>query len=336
MGSAVALYSGGLDSILAILIILRQGINISAIKFFTNFEFNKQKEDSYLRSLSETAKKFGFDLIFHKLGDKFINILLNPKHGYGKNINPCIDCRILMLKEAKSIMDEMKADFIITGEVLGQRPMSQRKDMLYHIDKEAGVSGYVVRPLSAKLLKITIPEEKGIINREMLYDFCGRSRKRQINLANEFGLQDYPTPAGGCLLTEPIFSNRVKDLLNYNHSPSIRDFDLLKIGRHFRISPSCKIVVGRDNSENKAIKSLSKNNEYLLKVEGVGSPFALVTGEVTDETLKIAASICARYSDAKNFSEVKVIAIKGDNKFIFTVSPARNETIEAFRISKNN
>lgn len=237
-----------------------------------------------------------------------------------------------MLKEAKKIMDEVKVDFIITGEVLGQRPMSQRKDILYHIDKEAGVSGYVVRPLSAKLLKVTIPEEKGIINRELLYDFCGRSRKNQIILANKFGLQDYPTPAGGCLLTDPIFSYRVKDLLNYNLSPSIRDFELLKIGRHFRLSPSCKIIVGRNSSENEIIKSLSKDKEHLLKVEGVGSPFTLVIGEVTNETLKIAASICARYSDAKNLSNVKVIDIKGNNKFRLKVSPASNEIIEAYRI----
>ncbi len=332
MTAAIALYSGGLDSTLAILSILKQGVKIRAIKFFTNFEFNKQKEHLYLKSLSDSAKKFGFDLVFHKLDDKFINVLLNPKHGYGKNINPCIDCRILMLKEAKKIMDEINADFIITGEVLGQRPMSQRKDMLYHIDKEAGVCGYVVRPLSAKLLKITIPEEKGIIDREMLYDFCGRSRKKQVILAKEFSLQDYPTPAGGCLLTDPIFSRKVKDLLKYTSCPSKRDFELLKIGRHFRISPFCKIVVGRDNFENEVIKSLSKDEDCLLRVEGFGSPLTLMIGEVTNEALNIAASICARYSDAKNLFDVEVIGKKGINQFRLRVPPASEEVIKALRI----
>ncbi len=229
-----------------------------------------------------------------------MEIVKKPKFGYGKNMNPCIDCRILMLKAAKDFMEKTEADFIISGEVLGQRPMSQRKNILYLIDKEAGVTDYVLRPLSAKLLKITIPEIKGIINREMLFDFRGRSRKPQMTLAKDFGLTDYPAPAGGCLLTEPHYAHRLKDLLTYQPDPDLDDLSLLRIGRHFRFSPSCKIIVGRNKIENEKIWSLSAKG-CLLKVEGYGSPTTLIVGEITDETLKVAASLCARYSDAKSF-----------------------------------
>ena len=201
------------------------------------------------------------------------------------------------------------ADFIITGEVIGQRPMSQKKDMLYHIDREAGVTDFVLRPLSAKLLKITAPEQRGLINRKMFYDFSGRSRKPQIALAREFGLEDYPLPAGGCLLTEPNYAYRLKDLMAFNSSPSMRDIDLLRIGRHFRFSPSCKIVIGRDKVENEIIESLAADTDCLLWVEGYGSPLTLVTAEITDEVLRIAASLCARYSDAKGLPSVNVSVI---------------------------
>ena len=159
------------------------------------------------------GKRFGFEVEIRRLGETFLDMAINPKHGYGKNMNPCIDCRILMLKQAKELMQKTGAEFIVTGEVLGQRPMSQKKDMLYHIDKEAGVVGSVLRPLCAKLLRITIPEEKGVVNRELLYAFNGRSRKPQMALAKEFGLEDYPLPAGGCRLTDPVFSSKLKDLL---------------------------------------------------------------------------------------------------------------------------
>lgn len=336
MAKAVALFSGGLDSTLAILTILQQGIEVTAVKFLTNFEFIAHKNSSYSKNLYYTARKFGFDLDICDLQEKFIDIVLNPKHGYGKNMNPCVDCRILMLKEIKKILDQINAEFIITGEVLGQRPMSQRKDMLYHIGKEAGVTGYVIRPLSAKLLKITIPEEKGILNRQMLFDFSGRSRKKQMAFADKFGLKDYPTPAGGCLLTEPNFAHRLRDLLRYNPTPSSRDIDLLKVGRHFQHPPSCKIIVGRDKSENEIIESLSKDKDYLLKIEGCGSPTALVRGEITDEALKIAASICARYSDAKNLSSVEVTASKGGRLFSLKVQPAKNSLLENYRIEEKS
>jgi tRNA-specific 2-thiouridylase len=328
MAKAVALFSEGLDSTLAILIVIKQGVEVNALKFQTPF-------DCDISHIFLNADRFGFEVKLIDLSDRFIEIVKNPRFGYGRNMNPCIDCRILMLKEAKVFMNMLGADFIVTGEVLGQRPMSQRRDVFNLIDREAGVIDYVLRPLSAKLLKVTIPETEGIVDREMLYGFSGRSRKSQIDMAKEFGLTDYPAPAGGCLLTEPNYAHRLKDLLLYNPAPDKKDINLLRIGRHFRFSPFCKIIVGRDKAENEAISFLPANDDCLLKVEGYGSPTTLMTGGITNEAISVAASICARYSDAKNLSEVAVTAIKGDSTFRFRISPAGNEIIKDLRISRN-
>lgn len=330
---AVALFSGGLDSTLSILTVLRQGVEVTALKFLTPFEHEISDRALCSKCLFPSAEKFGFEVKLCEISDRFIEIVKKPKFGYGKNMNPCIDCRILMFKEAKDFMKKTGADFIIAGEVLGQRPMSQRKDVLYLIDKEADVTDYVLRPLSAKLLKVTIPEVKGIINRDMLYDFRGRSRKPQIALAKESGLTDYPAPAGGCLLTEPNFVHRLKDLLTYNPDPDFKDLSLLKIGRHFRFSPLCKIIVGRNKAENEKIWSLSVKG-CLLKVEGYGSPTTLVVGEITDEALSVAASLSARYSDAKNLSEVEVTVFKGNATSPLWVPPAANEIIDTRRVDR--
>jgi tRNA-uridine 2-sulfurtransferase len=330
MAKAIALFSGGLDSTLAILSVLKQGIEVIAMKFQTPFDCN----ESSTKDLALLGQRFGFDIEICNPGGQFLEIVKNPPHGYGKNMNPCIDCRILMLREAKAFMDKRGGAFLVTGEVLGQRPMSQRKDMLYHIDKEAEVTDLVLRPLSAKLLKITLPEAMSIIDREKLYGMSGRSRKPQMALAREFGLHDYPSPAGGCLLTEPNYAHRLKDLLTFKPSPSMRDIALLKIGRHFRLSPVCKLILGRDEAENEMIESLSTESEFLLNVEGFGSPVTLAAGEVTDEALNIAASLCARYSDAKGISEVEVTVRKGDSTCKIMGSPAGKEVIEALRIEK--
>ncbi|HLA50497.1 MAG TPA: tRNA 4-thiouridine(8) synthase ThiI, partial [Thermodesulfovibrionia bacterium] len=251
-----------------------------------------------------------------------------------KNMNPCIDCRILMLKEAREFMNLTRADFIITGEVLGQRPMSQRKNTFPLIDKEAIVKGYLLRPLSAKLFDVTIPEQMGIVNRNMLYDFSGRSRKPQMALAKEFGLTDYPTPAGGCLLTEPNYAFRLKELLAYNKDPEFKDINLLRIGRHFRFSPECKIIVGRNKEENDVLISLSDSRDHILKVEGYGSPITLIAGKATDKALTLAASLCARYSDAKHLPEVNVTVSMKEEKYYLKVQPARSEIVELLRIEK--
>jgi tRNA U34 2-thiouridine synthase MnmA/TrmU len=332
---AVALLSGGLDSMLAVLVMLRQGIHVSAIQFSTPFDAHTSGNVSHQIPLQQFEKRI-FDITVRYLGTEMLRMVKNPKHGHGKNMNPCIDCRILMLKEARKFMDETGADFLVTGEVLGQRPMSQRKDMLYHIDKEAGVSSMVLRPLCAKLLRETIAEQEGIVERRLLFSFSGRSRKLQIALAGEFGLNDYPAPAGGCLLTEPNYAFRLKDLLAHDLNPEMRDIDLLKIGRHFRSSSTSKIVVGRDESENAIIKSLAEENDCLLRVEGCGSPMALVTGEITDESLRLAAAVCARYSDGKNFPEVAVQVFRSGKPSTLRVIPAGDEMLDTTRIGKSN
>ncbi len=332
MPKAIALYSGGLDSTLAILIAMRQGIDVTAITFLAHFGCDISDRSSCSKNPFAASEKFGFEVKLCHLADKFIDIVKNPKFGHGKNMNPCIDCRILMLKEAKEFMKMTGADFIITGEVLGQRPMSQRRDTFPKIDREAGIEDYVLRPLSAKLLKPTIPEQTGIVDREKLCNFHGRSRKPQMRLAEEFGLAEYPAPAGGCLLTDPIYSYRLKELLNYNPNPSLKDINLLRIGRHFRVSDKSKIIAGRDENENNMIQSLAEKDDYLLWVDGFGSPLTMVCGESDEDGLKLAASICARYSDAKSLSKVAVTVFQSGSKFIIKTKPADDSILNKYRI----
>jgi tRNA U34 2-thiouridine synthase MnmA/TrmU len=334
MTKAVALYSGGLDSTLAILVMQRQGFDVTAITFLNHFGCDISDKSSCSKDPFAASVKFGFQVKLAHLSDKFLEIVKNPQYGYGKNMNPCIDCRVLMLKEAKELMALIGADFLITGEVLGQRPMSQRKNCFPMIDKAADVKGLVLRPLSAKYLPVTIPEEKGLVNRDILYDFNGRSRKPQMALAKAFGLTEYPAPAGGCLLTEPIYSFKLKDLLHNNNHPEYKDINLLRIGRHFRFSPECKIIVGRHDKENELINAMADPEDYLFRVEGVGSPLAIIRGKTTDPALEVAASLCARYSDAKKLSEVTVMVLQGDKKYFLPVKPASNEMLELYRIEK--
>lgn len=332
---AIALYSGGLDSTLAILVMLRQGVEVTALTFLTHFGCDISDRSSCSKNPFRAAEQFGFTVKLCHLADKFIEIVKNPKYGHGKNMNPCIDCRILMLREAKEFMKLTGADFIITGEVLGQRPMSQRKETFPLIDREAGLEGYVLRPLTALNLKPTIPEEMGLVKRELLYGFRGRSRKPQMALAEEFGLREYPSPAGGCLLTDPIYSYRLKELLSHNPDPSVKEINLLRLGRHFRLSPDCKAIVGRDEEENTAIEGLAEKGDYLLKVIGYGSPVALLTGRVTEKDIELGASICARYSDGKHMPslKVRVKALSTGAETYLITGPATSEEIELLRIN---
>ena len=331
---AVALYSGGLDSSLAILAVMKQGIEVKAVNFMNHFGCDISDRSSCSKDPFSAAEKFGFEVKLCHLSGKFVEIVKNPKFGHGKNMNPCMDCRILMLKEAKEFMEMTGAEFIITGEVLGQRPMSQRKDALDIIDRESGLKGHVLRPLSAKKLRPTLAEEKGTIDRGLLYYFSGRSRKPQMALAKEFGLTDYPLPAGGCLLTEPNYSNRLRELLMHDPDPSLLDLNLLRVGRHFRLSFRCKVIVGRNKDENEALIKLSDNREILLKVLGVGSPIALVRGSSERESIRTAASICARYSDASEMEEAEVKVFNREEEYRLKVFPANSSLIEDLKIER--
>ncbi len=334
MTKAVALYSGGLDSTLAVLTMLKQGVDVTAITFLNHFGCDISDKSSCSKDPFAASEKFGFKVKMSHLSDKFLDIVKNPKYGHGKNMNPCIDCRILMLKEAKELMKILGADFLISGEVLGQRPMSQRKACFPMIDKAADVKGLVLRPLSAKLLPITISEENGLINRDLLHDFNGRSRKPQMALAEEFGLTEYPSPAGGCLLTDPNYSYKLKDLLEYDRDPDYKDINFLRVGRHFRYSADCKIIIGRNEAENQTIKSLSDPYDTLLEIEDIGSPTSIILGNVTDDAISAAAAMCARYSDAKHLPEANVSIFRNEKKYYLKVSPAANEILNYHRIEK--
>ncbi len=240
------------------------------------------------------------------VSEEYLDVVRHPKHGYGSNMNPCIDCRIFILKKAKTYMEESGASFIVTGEVLGQRPMSQRRDAMRLIEKEAGLVGLILRPLSAQFLPITLPEKEGWIDRTKLLNIQGRSRKPQIKLAEEFGIRDYPCPAGGCLLTDPGFGRRMKDLMNHHPEFSLNDVHLLKFGRHFRLSPKVKLVVGRNEEENQKIQTFARIGDILLKTVRYPGPISLLRGKGDGRELEKAASITARYSKAKGIKQVEV------------------------------
>ena len=336
MIKAVALYSGGLDSTLAILAMMRHNVDVTAITFLNHFGCDISDRSSCSKDPFAASVKFGFTVKLSHLSDKFLNIVKNPKYGHGKNMNPCVDCRILMLKEAKQFMDLTGADFLITGEVLGQRPMSQRKDCFPLIDKEADVKGLVVRPLCGKLLPPTAPEQAGLITRDMLYDFNGRTRKPQMALAEEFGLTAYPAPAGGCLLTDPNYSYKLKDLFDHTKDPDYRDINFLRLGRHFRFSADCKIIVGRNKEENEQIQSLANKDDYLLRVPGHGSPLTVIVGNPSEEAISTAASLCLRYSDARKLSEAEVLMSREGILRTLKAHPASEQMIMKCRIEKDN
>ena len=264
---AILLFSGGLDSMLAAKILLEQGIKVFPV-FFKSYFFGPE-------IAKKSAKILGLKLRVVDFSKEHLKIVKKPKFGYGSSMNPCLDCHILMLKKAKEIMKKGKFDFVATGEVLGERPMSQNRRALELVEKESSLEGYLLRPLSAKLLKPTIFEEKGLIKRENLLDIRGRSRKRQIELAKKFGIKWFPSPAGGCLLTDLEFGRRLKELLEKYPNFGGDDVEILKVGRHFWFG-KIKIVVGRNESENLKIKKLAKKGDVLVEMKNYPGPTTLI------------------------------------------------------------
>lgn len=330
---AVALYSGGLDSTLAILVMMSHGVEVEALKFLTHFGCDIDDSSSCGSNPYPAAEQFGFNVKLSHLGWKFVDIVKSPRFGHGKNMNPCIDCRLLMLKEAGDYMEMIGADFIITGEVLGQRPMSQLKNTINLIERKSGLDGRLVRPLSGKLLRPTLPEKEGLIKREWLLDLNGRSRKGQMALAEKFGLKKYASPASGCLLTDKYYSRKLKDLLDHEEDFDFNDLNILNIGRQFRLSEKCKLIVGRDQKENDAISSLIKDSDIVLESKDTGSPISLLRGEANTDVIELAASITARYSDDKHKNVVKVNVQQNSKSYNVEIRPADNEMIKTNRIS---
>ncbi|WP_321394059.1 thiamine biosynthesis protein [uncultured Desulfuromusa sp.] len=317
MSKALGLISGGLDSSLAAMALMRQGIEVTGISFVTPF-FNADKSKI-------AAETIGHHLIIEDISDTHLNMVKEPRYGYGRNMNPCIDCHALMFQLAGERMIRDGFDFLFSGEVLGQRPMSQNANALKSVAKLSGFPERVLRPLSAKLLPITIMEEKGLVDRAQLLDLQGRSRKPQQALAKEWGLHDYPGSGGGCLLTEEGFSNQLRDLFTHNHNASVADVELLKIGRQFRLSPAAKLILGRHQADNNALQKQRKPEQIKLRCQNFSGPLGLYCGEVNPLELEIAAAIVASYGKGKDEAEVDVLCSSSNEEFVRTVKPMPRE-----------
>jgi tRNA U34 2-thiouridine synthase MnmA/TrmU len=304
---AIILLSGGLDSTLAAELMSREGLELLAVNFKTPFCLCDRRSANLGcgSNARRVAAALGIELKVINATIDFLEVLKDPEHGYGANMNPCIDCRILFFKKSKQLMEETGASFIITGEVLGQRPMSQFRRQMELIEREAGLDGLVVRPLSAKLLPPTVPEKMGWIKRENLLEIAGRSRKPQIALAKDLGIRDYPCAAGGCLLTDPVFARKIRDLIDHGEL-EISNIDLLKVGRSFRLGDNAKLVVGRNEGENKVLSLLARAGDILFGPTKINGPIALGRGSFPPGLLEVACRIVARYSDREGEDEAEI------------------------------
>ena len=348
-GKAIAMISGGLDSTLALSLVRAQGVEVKAINFYTGFcitETQRRKggrQDGTVPPNEALVAAAGADVDIEYVdisGDEYMEMLLHPRYGYGANANPCVDCRIFMMKKAKAIMEAEGADFIFTGEVLGQRPKSQRRDTLWFIEREAGLKGRLVRPLSARLLPPSIPEQEGILDRARLGDISGRGRVRQIAMANELGLAEWPQPAGGCcFLTDEAFSRKFFHVLGQReaagHPRTLdrTDVVLMTTGRHFKLSPVARLMVGRTEVENATLDSYAEGCSRLLAT-GFTGPVGLVDGTPTWEERQLAAAIIARYGKGREAPLVEIEWRDPDGAVErFSVVPEPDEArIEAMRI----
>src|SRR5512139_2627448 len=299
MNSALGLLSGGLDSSLAILCLQRQGIAVTAIAFVTPF-FGAGKA-------RRAAEQLGIPLLVHDIGDIHLEMVKHPRYGYGKNMNPCIDCHAMMFRLAGEVMAARGFDFLFSGEVLGQRPMSQNLSALQAVAKLSGYPERILRPLSARLLPVTPMEEQGLVDREQLLDIQGRTRRRQELLAKEWGLIDYPSSGGGCLLTEKHFSDRLRDLFTHQPDCTVSDVELLKIGRQFRLSPRAKLSIGRNQDDNAALIAVARAGDYLLRTPALAGPVGIVSGTPDYTDLQLAGAIIASYGKGRDQAEVGVL-----------------------------
>ena len=313
---AVALISGGLDSMLAARLILDQGIHVEGINFYTGFCVEghthairrKDRARPKRNNALWVAEKLGIKLHIIEVIEEYKQVVINPKHGYGAHLNPCLDCKGFMVRKAREWMEANGFDFIITGEVVGQRPMSQRRDTMPVVARESGAGGLLLRPLSAKLLPPTIPEQRGWVDREKLLDLSGRTRKPQMALAERYGLHDYAQPAGGCcFLTNEQYSAKLADLWQARgkRDYELDDIMLLKVGRHLRPRSRFKVIIGREEGENRYLEGYRRQYTALRTVSHPG-PLALVDGQADEDDLQLAARLVARYSQGRAAPAVDV------------------------------
>ena len=325
---AVALLSGGLDSTLAAKLMLTQGVELVGLYLSAPWGCCDVSKAAY------TARTLGIEFHIEKMTEDYITVIRNPKYGYGSSMNPCIDCRIFMFGKARELMQSWGATFMVTGEVLGQRPMSQMRQALAVIERDAGLQRRVLRPLSALAMEPTIPEEEGLVDRTKLYGITGRSRKPQMALALELGILDYPNPAGGCLLTDQEFGNRVRDLFEHQETIGLDDMELLRFGRHFRVTPQTKIVVGRNEGENGTLEQYVTTGAALLTPDNFPGPSAMIVGAVTDEAKRLAVQLIARYAKSEKVGPGASVTFRaGETAETLPLTAAIDEqTLEPLRV----
>ncbi len=319
---AIGLFSGGLDSMLTVRLLQNQGIHVTGMVFVTPF-FGPE---AALRA----REILSFPLVIEEITEIYLDqVLTSPRHGYGKNMNPCIDCHAFMFQLAGKRMEAEGAHFLFSGEVLGQRPFSQNRDALKVVAQLSGYPDFILRPLSAKRLEETPMEKEGLVDRSRLLDLQGRSRKPQMAWAEKLGITAYPSPAGGCLLTHVDFSRRLRDLMHHGPGLGVRDLEMLKLGRHLRYDPDSKIVVGRREQENNTLEQLWKPGDVRLHVEGVPGPTVLLrsSGEPSEEARLFAARLAVRYSDADPGAEADVVYTDGDRQGLLRVAACDEEEI---------
>jgi len=321
---ALAVFSGGLDSMVAVALMRSLEIEVLGLFFETPF-FSSEKA-------RKSAESIRLPLKIVDITGIHLDVVKNPRHGYGANMNPCIDCHTLMLSQAGRMLESQGADFIFTGEVLGQRPMSQHKRALSLVATGSGFGELVLRPLSARLLPPTVPELKGWVKRESLLDLSGRSRKPQMVLADGFGIQEYPSSGGGCLLTDVIFSRRLRDLFSSKPDVKVREIELLKIGRHFRAGPQTKLIVGRNQKENERICSLASEEDLLSHTVYVPGPVVLAVGEIAKEIEDLAVGLTICYSDARTPAPVEVRILRKGIERARTEIPRPKDHFKRFMI----
>jgi len=343
--SAIGLFSGGLDSILACRVIAAQGIRVVALKFVTPFFDHDLLADEAAYS-QEMERKFGIDVRVVDVSQGYVQMLEKPAHGFGKNFNPCIDCKILMLRRARELMSHYGASFIFTGEVLGQRPMSQRRDTLRVIERDSGCEGVLLRPLCAKLMSPIQAELDGLVDRERLYAFSGRGRKAQKQLAREFGIDDYPAPAGGCMLTDPNLAARIKHfyqgLFSFGRQRAVEDIRLLSVGRQFRLDKDIWFVLGRDERENERLEAQRLPGDWLIRMTVRPGPLGLlrhaaetVAGrEEESEIVERLAGIVVRYGKkaVDGPAGAEVLIDRDGQVSTMWQEPLLGDEIEAWRI----
>jgi len=327
---AVVLLSGGLDSTLAALIVKAQGIALEALNFQTMFGCCKDDARG-------VAYELGIPYTTLKVGDDYLKVVQEPKHGYGKGINPCVDCRAYMFDLGKKFMDQVGASFLISGEVLGQRPMSQKMRDFKTIEKDTSLEGLILRPLSAHLLPETKPELAGIVDRTKLYGIEGRSRSELVKLAHQFGLEDkdIPQPSTGCALTEPAFAKKVRDIFVHKPDSYARwEFEILKVGRHFRLDALTKVIVSKDEPENAYLEAMERPaGAVLLRCHNFGGPHALLVGDNSESNRERAAAVMLRYAHKSRPPLCEIEFIENGSPSVFLAGiPAEEAELATLRI----